>query len=418
MDLKGKKVTAIGLARSGLAIAQLTHRLGGLARISEQSDQKDKKDLWDHFPHKDQVQVEWGGHTRAFIQESDYVILSPGVRRDAPCVQWAKEKHIPVWGEIEFAYRFCKAPIVAVTGSNGKTTVSTLIREILVRAGRKVILCGNIGTPCSSYVLDCESKDIVVMEVSSFQLESIVDFRPFVAVFLNFSQNHLDRHKDNEEYFQAKKRIFQNQTENDFAVLNFQDPLIQALHSDIKSKVVYFNEPGTGQNGKNPNHLAALKVAGIFQVDEKISRQVVREFGGVEHRLEYVRCIRGVHFINDSKSTTAESGRWALESISDPIIMICGGRDKNINFAPLRDLVSQKVKKMILIGEAKQKLKNTFGDVVNTKECTSLKEAVLAAQKAAAQGDTVVLSPMCASFDMFKNFEERGTVFKELVGAL
>ncbi len=420
MDLTDKTVTIIGAARSGLASARLITRLHGKAKISEQSSENCIPFDFKEWASQHYVKMEFNGHTRLFIEHSDLLVLSPGVRYDALPIQWAKEKGIPVMGEVELAYQFCPRPVIAVTGSNGKTTVSTLISEIIKKAGMNVSLCGNIGFPFADFVLDLDSNGYVVLEISSFQLESIVYFKPFIAVFLNFSQNHLDRHKDLQEYFDAKKRIFMNQNESDYAVLNERDPMVKELATQIRAQVRFFNSPASKDGGRiqNPNYLAAQEAAKILGISEQVCQEVFEEFKGVKHRLEWVRTIKGVDFINDSKSTTAEAGRWAMENMTRPMIMICGGRDKNIDFTVLRDLVKKKVKKMIVIGEARQKLKDVFGNVVPLEECDGLEQAVSRALNSAAPGDCVVLSPMCTSFDMFKNYEERGEVFKEIVHRL
>ena len=420
MNLANKKITILGAKRSGIAVANLVTRLNGLPQISDSGPREaSQKDL-EKLQSRENVPMEWGGHTRSFIEDSDMVVLSPGVRLDSEPVQWARAKKIPVLGEVEFAWRFCSKPVIAVTGSNGKTTVSTLIAKVLEKSGQRVALCGNVGIPFSEHVLDLRNKDFVVLEISSFQLESIIDFRPHVAVFINFSQNHLDRHKDLNEYFQAKKRIFLNQNSTDYAVLNFEDSRIRSLAPQLKAHTVYFNSPEILKSApfKNPNQLAAYAVGKILGVSQEICRGAFAEFKGVEHRLEWVRTLDGIHFINDSKATTAEAARWALKSFDQPIIMICGGRDKNIDFSILRELAKTKVKKMIVIGEARDKIKRTFKDVVALEECQTLKEAVDHARGSASVGDSVVLSPMCASFDMFLNFEDRGRVFKVIVQAL
>jgi len=272
------------------------------------------------------------------------------------------------------------------------------------------------------------------LEVSSFQLESILDpstqihdgltgepfqvrgFKPRIAVILNFGQNHLDRHKDLREYFDAKKRIFLNQDGQDYAVLNARDGASPEFASSIKSQVVYFDPMQTGI--KNPNHVVAAQVANILGIDPKVCTSVFEQFKGVEHRLEWIRQVNGVDFVNDSKSTTAQASVWALERLESPVIMICGGRDKNIDFSVLKPLVEKKVKKMIAIGEAKAKIKETFQDTVNVEQCGALQDAVLSAWGESVGGDTILLSPMCASFDMFRNFEERGQAFRRLVHRL
>lgn len=417
IDLTNKTVTIIGAAKSGLSAAKLIHHLKGKPKISDCGTGETLPKDFKQWALANQVELEFNGHGQDFVAKSDLVVLSPGVRFDAQPVVWAREKNIPVMGEIELAYRFCPCPIVAVTGSNGKTTTVTLISEILKEAKRNVYLCGNIGTPFAEVVLNLKSTDYVVLEVSSFQMESIIQFKPHVAVLLNFSQNHLDRHKDMQEYFDAKRRIFMNQDAGDFAVLNFKDELVAGLADKVKSKVVYFNEGKAGR-WLNPNYMAAQAVGRILGIDEMVSDWVFANFKGVEHRLELVRTINGVEFINDSKSTTVEAGRWALENITKPIVIICGGRDKHADFTVLRDLVKKKIKKMITIGEARPVLAAVFKNSASTEECDSLEEAVRCAQKAAAPGDAVILSPMCASFDMFNNYEHRGQVFKEIVNRL
>jgi UDP-N-acetylmuramoylalanine--D-glutamate ligase len=354
------------------------------------------------------------------------VVLSPGVRLNAEPVLWAREAGIEVMGEVEFAFRLCPCPIVAVTGSNGKTTTSTVIAEIIKKAGRRVCLCGNIGSPFSKYVLDLKPEDIVVLEVSSFQLESTSTFKPHVAVWTNFSQNHLDRHKDMDEYFQAKCKMLANQETQDFAVLNFQEPAHRKIAEGLKAKVLFFNEdspsrtlPARGRERiDNPNYLAAMEAARALGISDDVCLKVFAEFKGVEHRLEFVRGINGVDFINDSKSTTVEAGRWALERAQKPVVMICGGLDKHLDYARLRTLVGQRVKCMMAIGQARAIMKATFEDLIKVETFTSLEEAVKAARGAAGSGECVLFSPMCASFDMFKDYEDRGRVFKEIVNNL
>ena len=424
MNLENKRITIVGGKRSGMALAKLALRLGALPKISEQGPESSLSEDFKAWAGQKKILLEFGGHTQKFIQDSDLVVLSPGVPITALPVQWAREKQIPVLGEIEFAFQFCNKPVIAVTGSNGKTTTVTVIAEILKAAGKKVCLCGNVGDPFSKHIFDLEDKDYVVLEVSSFQLEVLLDpqsqfkgFKPNISVWLNFSQNHLDRHKDLQEYFDAKKRIFLNQDKDDFAVLNFQDARLKELAGCLNPKVVFFNDPVALKNreGFNPNYLAALSVAKILGIKEEICLQVFKDFKGVEHRLEWVRSLNGVDFINDSKATTVEASRWALEQISRPIVLIAGGRDKNLDFSVINTLVQKKVRAMVVFGEAKEKLKKTFSPVVSIKEDHSLEGAVGTAKALAKAGDCVLLCPMCTSFDMFSSYEERGKVFKQIV---
>ena len=435
MNIRDKKVVIIGGKRSGMALARLVTALNGQAGISDQGPEECLTQEFKEWARKRNIATEFNGHMRGFVEDGDLVVLSPGVRFDAWPVRWAKDKGIPVLGEIEFAAQFCAKPIIAVTGSNGKTTVSTLIRDVLARAGRRACLCGNVGFPFSGFVLGLDDQDFVVLEISSFQLESLLDpasplrthsdndlrikgFRPHIAVILNFSQNHLDRHKDLQEYLEAKKKIFLNQGPDDFAVLNDRDPWLKAMASQLKSRVVYFNSPSDQDENANPNYSAVLEVGRILSIDGAICREVFQGFRGVEHRLERVRCLDGIDFINDSKATTVEAARWALRSIDRPVVMICGGRDKNADFSVLAGPVEQKVKKMYAIGEARQKIRRAFDTVTCFEECEGLEEAVVKARQSASEGDCVLLSPMCASFDMFSDFEQRGRVFKEIVSRL
>ena len=434
VDLKGKTVTVLGGARTGLALVGLLNRLEAKAKLSDASERENlSKDFLTKLESLD-VEFELGGHSHSFIEGSDCVVLSPGVSINSDIVTWVKEQNIPVLGEIEFAAQFCDKPIIAITGSNGKTTVTTLISKVIDAAGYKSCLCGNIGFPFSEFVLDLEDTDLVVLEVSSFQLESILDpqsewrtgssdnslvfagFKPKISVLLNFSQNHLDRHADLNEYFEAKTRIFINQQSNDCAVLNSDQEEFHDLVGGISAQPVFFSE--MDEDDLDVNQIAVLKVAEILNIDRSVCMKVFAEFKGVEHRLEWVRDIDGVDFINDSKSTTVEASRWAINSIEKPIVMLCGGRDKNIDYSVLAELVNRKVKIMIVYGEARDKLKKAFANVVDIKSCETLDSAVNEARGIAAAGDCVVLSPMCASFDSFKNFEERGKAFKELVNNL
>lgn len=431
LNIKGKRITILGAQKSAMALAELIVSCGADARISEQKSQQDVDSVFGDWFQKNKCEAEFGGHTRDFVLTSNLVVLSPGVPVQSEAVCWAREKGIPVLGEIEFSFQFCSVPVISVTGSNGKTTVSTLIRLCLEAAGFKIRLCGNIGDPFAANVLKLPGYDYVVLEVSSFQMESLLatgklgcspwqlkGFKPRVAVFTNFSQNHLDRHKDDEEYFQAKVKMFQNQSSEDWAVLNFMDKRHQALSASLKAKTVFFNQPETKSFVVNQNQQAVLKVAEALGVKANTCMRVFESFKGVEHRMEWVREIAGVQFMNDSKSTTAEATRWALNSIDKPIRLICGGRDKHIDFNVMRELIGARVKKMYLIGEARPKLRSAFDGVVGLKECDNLKDAVIAAFEDSAKGDCILLSPMCASFDMFKNFEDRGRSFKQIVNAL
>lgn len=429
-DIKGKKVTVIGAQRSGLAALKLIAAKGGRPRLSELGEQKACPEEILRWLKAHGSEAEFGGHSKEFIRNSDLVVVSPGVPISAGPLAMARELGIPFLGEIEFAAQFCTRPIVAVTGSNGKTTVVNLIHQLISAGGHKSCLCGNVGFPFSEHVLGNDDYDFFVLEVSSFQMESlwgtekgsrasgpfaIRRFQPRVAVLLNVTENHLDRHTDMQDYINAKVKIFANQTGEDFAVINGRDEICQGLKHKLAAQVREFNKsPDTG----NPNFDAARTAAEILGIPGEAIAGVLRDFKGVEHRLEKFTVIDGVRFINDSKSTTPRSSQWALQQLEGPVIWICGGRDKNLNFDIGRDLVRSKVKCIIAIGEARQKIKSTFAGTVSIYEAGSLDESVQMARAKSSPGDCVLLSPMCASFDMFKNFEERGRLFKVCVSQL
>lgn len=417
MDLKGRKVTIVGAARSGIAAANLACAQGAAVRITDAKPAADVEKNLTGLEDRRKVLVESGAHTRAFVEEADLVVASPGVWKDAAPLEWARQKGIPVIGEIEFAWRFCTRPVIAVTGSNGKTTTVHLIAEILKAGGRKVCLCGNVGMPFSRYVLTADT-DFFVVEISSFQLELCETFRPYIAVLTNFSQNHLDRHPDMQDYFEAKKRLFMNQTPSDFAVLNASDPWVRKAAEDVRARVIFFNQE---QGERNPNHLAVLEVARIVGVADDVTEKILAAFPGVEHRMERVRILDGVEYINDSKATTAESGVWAMTNLTAPLIMICGGSDKGLDYCGLRELVKQKVKKMIIMTRTdavRRKLHEAFDGIVPLEDQTDMQAAVCSARRQAVPGDKVLLSPMTASFDMFESYEHRGKVFKQIVNAM
>ena len=437
LNIKNKTVTIIGAKKSGIALARLVSELGGKPRVSEGRSIMElgvELDDLQGLQKLEYFHFELGGNSREFIEDSDVVVLSPGVRFDSDIVKFAIEKGICVLGEIEFAAQYRKKPIIAVTGSNGKTTVVTLITKVIEAAGKKACLCGNVGSPFSQYVLKLDDIDYVVLEVSSFQMESLIaptssfrdenvisdisvqGFKPLISVILNFSQNHLDRHKDLYEYFNAKTRICLNQDRHDYAVINFQDHMLAKFALKLDANLKYFNKED--DKGRNPNHLAVKTVARVLGIEMGVCNDVFEKFVGVEHRMEKVKDIDGVDYINDSKATTVESGRWALNNLSKPVVMICGGKDKGSDYTVLKDLVSKKVKKMIVIGEARELIKNAFAGTIDIELIEKLEEAVIRSREIAEAGDCVLLSPMCASFDQFDNFEQRGKVFKELVNNL
>ena len=407
---KKKKITIIGIARSGISCANLLHSLGAFVKISDAKDSSQNREVAGKLILKG-IQAEIGKHSPGFIKGADLVVISPGVPLDALPVKWANESGIPVIGEIEVASMLCPASIIAVTGSNGKTTVTTLIGKIIASSGRNVFVCGNIGNPFCAEVEKIGENDFVVLEVSSFQLETIKNFKPKIAVILNLTPNHLDRYNNMKEYCDAKKRIALNQDDNDFLVLNGNDPLLKEIGKEVKSEVVFFNSG----DGLNPNQSTVLSVGKILGIKEEIIFKVFDEFKGIEHRMEYVRELSGVRFINDSKATTADSAIWAIKNIETPIILIAGGRHKGIDYRVIVEAARNKLKGAILIGEAKEKIGSALKNEFKTEEALTLEEAVTKAYQSASFGDSVLFSPMCSSFDMFKDYEDRGRVFKKIV---
>ena len=374
--------------------------------------------------------------------------MSPGVPLTIPPVKYAKEHGIPVIGELELAYRNCKAPFAAITGTNGKTTTTTLIGELMKKTGRQVFVGGNIGVPIITYADKLQEEDIVVAEVSSFQLETVESFCPHLALMINLTPDHLDRHGDMAGYLAAKARIFENQKESDYLVLNYDDEALRELAPQSRGKVIFFSqkhklEEGVYLDGSQvmlalngeslficnadeiaikgkhnlENAMGAIVFAYLSGVRAEDIRDVLMTFQGVEHRLEPVRTLNEVLYINDSKGTNPDSTIKAIEAYDRPIVIILGGKNKGVPFTELAGLVKERVKKAVLVGQAKEELAEAldaadFNDYVRTE---SFEEAVTKAAELAEPGDIVLLSPACTSWDMFSSFEERGRLFKKLV---
>ncbi len=407
---KNKKVLIAGFARSGLACANLLYDLGTDVSVTDNKD-CDSTRLNLVKLKSNKIKIELGQHSEGFVKNKDLLVISPGVTNNALPIVWAEQLNIPVISEIELAWMLCPAVIIAVTGSSGKTTVATLIGKIIEASGKKAFVCGNIGNPFSDEVHKMASQDFVSLEISSFQLERIRNFKPKISVILNFNKNHLDRHKDMREYLDAKKRIFMNQDDSDFLVLNGSDPILKKLADETKAKVLFFFE----SQDLNPNQAAVVTVGSILGIEKNICLKVFSEFKGLQHRFEYVTEINNIKFINDSKATLVESTIWAIKNISSPVILIAGGKDKGVDYKGILDIAAKKVKEVILIGEAKEKIKKEFNGFLSLDEASTLEEAVNKAYLKASPGDSVLFSPMCSSFDMFSNYEERGNCFKKAV---
>ncbi|MBU0549567.1 MAG: UDP-N-acetylmuramoyl-L-alanine--D-glutamate ligase [Candidatus Omnitrophica bacterium] len=406
---RNKEITVVGLARSGLACANLLYSVGARVSVTENKNSTQVKDY--ALKLHPSVRRELGGHSREFIQERDLIVTSPGVEYSSQVLAWARELGIPVISEIECAWILCPASVIATTGTNGKTTTTTLIAEVLKASGRNAFALGNIGTPFSAQVNQIESRDFVSLEVSSFQLETIKSFKPKIAVILNFTPDHLDRYPDMSSYLAAKSRIFMNQDNRDYLVLNYDFPILRRLAGKSNARIVYFNQ----KMHFNPNFSAVIAVASILGIEQSLCEDVFHSFRGLPHRLERVAEFQQREFINYSKATNPGSTVFALNNIQKPVILIAGGRDKGFDYNLIRDLVCSKTKLLILIGEAKDKIKQAFQDKLPLKEVYDLKEASEAAFMGSKPGDCILFSPMCSSFDMFRDYQHRGEVFKEAV---
>jgi UDP-N-acetylmuramoylalanine--D-glutamate ligase len=440
------KIVVLGAARSGLAAARLLSAHGGSVLVSESGSIDKMRQAADEL-RRAGIDAEFGGHARAF--EADWWVVSPGVPLNSPVLVEAEKRGIPFVGEIELASWFCRAPIVAVTGSNGKSTVTALLGEIFKAAGKSTWVGGNIGNPFSGFAETADADGIVVLELSSFQLETVRSFRPACALFLNLTPDHIDRHGSFETYGMMKARIFENQTAADVAVYNGLDERVVRLTERAASKLSPFSiEHPTrdcayvssgmitlrvgGKTGSVlaifdmklrgehnvANALAAALAARHMGVPAGTIAQTLRTFSGLAHRMEFVRELDGVTWVNDSKGTNVDSVWYALASYDSPIVLIAGGRDKDSDFTVLRERVQEKTRALVLIGEATDKIEKAMAGVKPVVRAETLSDAIDQARSLARPGDVVMLSPACASFDMFKNFEDRGDQFKDLVNRL
>ena len=444
MDLNRKKVLVVGLARTGIATAKFLKAKGSLVTATEVKPKEEMKEAVEELKGMD-IATEWGGHRKETFLKQEMIVVSPGVDLNIEPIQKAIQQGVQVISEIELACHFIHVPIIAVTGTNGKTTTTLLIGEMLKEDGRKVGVGGNVGEPLILFA-DGEGRwEVLVVEISSFQLEAIEDFRPQISVLLNITEDHLDRYPSYDDYIGAKMRIFANQNSGDLAVLNSDDPIVMRFGERIKARKVLFSlkgklDEGAFSNGrtislrragneekyslaKTPlkgvhnveNMMAALTAARIFGCSKKAIQGALNRFKGLEHRLEFVRETGGVRFYNDSKGTNVGSVVKSLQSFSEPVILIAGGKDKNGDLSPLEGLIRKRVKHLILIGEAKERMNRELGGLTDTVIAKSMEEAVLMARRKAKPGEVVLLSPACSSFDMFKDYKERGKIFKEAV---
>jgi UDP-N-acetylmuramoylalanine--D-glutamate ligase len=444
MELKGKKVLVIGLARTGRECARFLVEQGASVNVSDlrpEAELKDEVKSLAGLP----IRYFFGAEQRRWLEAMDCVIPSPGVAAKNPLLSEAAASGIPVLSEIELAYRFFRAPLVAVTGTNGKSTTTTLIGEMVKAGGQKVFVGGNLGTPFIGAVSG--EWDWGVLEISSFQLEWVERFRPRIAVLLNVTEDHLDRYTTFDDYRRAKERIFEAQSEGEFAVLNREDPRVWALKANMKARVVSFGfaEVTEGayananmivwRDGANEERfpLADVKIQGVHNVENMMAavaaaklagiarqpiQQTLENFPGLEHRLEFVREKDGVRYYNDSKGTNVGAVVKSLAGFFAPVILIAGGVDKGGDYGPLEEGIRRKVRRLVLFGAAKNVIARALGHLTETVIVENLAAAVGEAAAAARAGDVVLLSPACSSFDQFRNYAERGRSFKNLVQAL
>ncbi|SDK40505.1 UDP-N-acetylmuramoyl-L-alanine--D-glutamate ligase [Natronincola ferrireducens] len=449
MNLKNKRVLVIGLAVTGVPLVRTLVKLGAHVIVN---DIRSEEVLTDSLKGLTDFKYDaiLGKHPVDLneLGQLDLVVVSPGIPLDIPFIRKIQEANLEIIGEIELAYRLNRAPIVAITGTNGKTTTTALTGEIFKNASRNTFVVGNIGIAAISKALETTDKDTMVMEVSSFQLESTVDFKPKVAAILNLTPDHLNRHKTMDNYRDVKFNIFKNQDTNDYAVINYDDISCREASKNLQAKKVYFSRKEKLNEGvfvedqhvvvllagkkqqvihidaiKIPgkhnleNALAATAMAFVMGVDIKVIKTSLESFKGVEHRIEHVEKIDGIDFINDSKATNTDAAIKAVEAVRPPILLLAGGMDKESEFQDFIQAFDNKVKELFVYGETAEKIYHTakklgFEKVMIVED---LQDAVNNAYNIAEEGDSILLSPACASWDMYKNFEERGNHFKEIV---
>ena len=447
MELKGKKVLVVGLGKSGLAAALFLRRRGAYVTVS---DVRSAEALAKDIPAllEEGIMVETGGHGLLTFRRQDLIVVSPGVPLDTPELAQVRSFGLPVIGELELAARFLKGRTVAITGSNGKTTTTTLLGEILKKAGIPTLVGGNIGVPVVGLIDQSTDETWSVLEVSSFQLESTEQFHPSIAVILNITPDHLDRHGSFENYALAKERIFAAQNERDFVVLNADNARAAEAASRSAAKVYWFSVehpvvqgawleegfvvyraagdavtervmPLSGIPLKGAhnveNVLAAVAAARLAGAPAEAIRGAIEAFQAVEHRLEFVAAVNGVEFYNDSKATNVDATAKAIAAFQSGIHLILGGKDKGSDYTQLAQLLRERVLAVYTIGSAAAKIESHLRGVVSIHSCETLENAVGAAASAARPGEVVLLAPACSSFDQFENYEHRGRVFKKLV---
>ncbi|NLO88971.1 MAG: UDP-N-acetylmuramoyl-L-alanine--D-glutamate ligase [Clostridia bacterium] len=450
MIIKGSRVLVVGAGKTGVACADFLNQRGARVTLTDIKKDFQIKDVVDRFKDTSVV-IKAGGYPDVDSHSTDLVIVSPGVPLDVPPIKQALEKGIPVWSELELAFRMFNVPVVAVTGTNGKTTTTALIGAMFKDAGRSVVVAGNIGVPLIEKVPEITPDHVVVVEVSSFQLERIETFKPRVGIVLNLTPDHLDRHGNFENYARAKERIFLNQCGEDFSILNYDDKYVRKMAQSTKGQVIFFSTRHTLEQGAYlfndavhvvlgdsgnwvlnrgdiyikgehnvQNALAAILAGAVMGLERESMGKTLKTFRGVPHRLEFVDEIGGVKYVNDSKGTNPDASIKALMAFDEPIVLIAGGKNKGSDFSEFAEVVKKKARAVVLLGEAADEIfyalkKKGFEEIHRE---SSFERAVYHAGEVARPGEVVLLSPACASWDMFNNYEERGDLFKKLVASL
>jgi len=436
------RILIVGLGATGIAVAKFLHGMGKLIALA---DEKPESEMTATLAEIAEVPFigHFGPHRKEDFLAYPMIVLSPGVDSELPILKEARNKGIRVMGEIELASLFIKEPIIAVTGTNGKTTTTTLIGELFRKAFGDVFVGGNIGIPLIQYVTESRKAPYIVLEVSSFQLETIETFRPNTAILLNITEDHLDRYRNFNEYKEAKYRIFENQQGTDYALINTNIlPVMKGTPKILPfSTRQEISEGAFARNGNlyvrleghehvyrrelspligahnTENILTALLTAHIYGIDKAITEDVLRTFKGLPHRVEYVRTVGGIAFYNDSKATNVDAAKRAIETIENPVVLIAGGKDKGGSYQAIAE-VADKIRALVVIGEAKEKIIHELGGYIRTYAESSMEDAVRKAHEVAHPGDMVLLSPMCSSFDMFKDYKDRGNAFRRIVESL
>ena len=450
MDMKNKKVLVFGSGISGIGAGKLLEQVGASVVLYDGKETLDKEVLKAQLGDDTKAEIILGELSEEVMETLDLVVMSPGVPTDLPVVLKMRDMGIPIWGEVELAYTYGKGDVLAITGTNGKTTTTALLGEIMKNYKESVFVVGNIGNPYTAAALEMREDSVAVAEMSSFQLETIHEFRPKVSAILNITPDHLNRHHTMEAYIKAKEDIAKNQTKEDTCVLNYEDEVTRKIGENVKANVLYFSSQRKIDRGiylddgniilrqdeeilvcnvnelkllgthNYENVMAAVAMAAAYGTPMEVIRRTIKEFAGVEHRIEFVREKDGVAYYNDSKGTNPDAAIKGIQAMNRPTVLIGGGYDKDSEYEEWIQAFDGKVKLLVLVGATKEKIAEAAERVgfVSYVMADSFEEAVEKCIEAAEPGDAVLLSPACASWGMFKNYEERGDKFKELVNCL